>query len=171
VGRRQIKLKRKKDNIIITNNKGDTIVKNKKAGDIIFNNSTVSITVNNTFSALQSVPQIEGLTIKDSSSENLFQTDKQGFGRLAIPNPDTEEISDEKKIVNRYKVALNVFKIVFGPKHKWEFFFDGVKISAQIDNENFFQRLLKGEFSFMNGDILIVDLKILQVFNPCCKNI
>jgi len=45
------------------------------------------------------------------------------------------------------------------------FHYDGKKISARIEDENFYKKLLNRQIQFMNGDILIVDQEIDQVFN------
>ena len=153
------------ESIIITNKDGQVKVANKKAGDIIFNNSTVNVTINNTFNTLQGIEQIEGLSIKDNKGKDKFTTTRENFDKLSSPNEVLEEKTKDSKTITKYSVALNVFKSVFGQKYKWEFYFEGVKIGAKIEDDNFYERMLNSQIQFMNGDILIADLEIGQVFN------
>jgi paraquat-inducible protein B len=153
------------DSIIIKNKDGQVKIASKKAGDIIFNNPTVNVTINNTFHTLQGIDQIEGLSIKDNKGNSKFKTTRNDFEKLSSPNEVIEDKTKDSKTIIKYSVPLNVFKIVFGQKYKWEFYYDGKKISATIEDENFYKKLLNRQIQFMNGDILIADQEIDQVFN------
>jgi hypothetical protein len=154
------------DSIIITNKDGQVKVTNKKAGDIIFNNPTINITINKTFSTLEGVDQIEGLSIKDNKGNNKFNITRDQFERLYSPNEVLEENPDFSKTITKSNVSLSVFKIVFERKYKWEFYYDGIKITATIEDLSFYEKLLNRKIQFMNGDIMVVDLEIGQVYNP-----
>ena len=153
------------DSIVIKNEDGKVMVSSKKAGDIIFKNSTVNYTINNTFNTLQSIDQIEGFSIKDNKGADKFTTTRKNFEKLASANAVIEEKTDDTKTITKYNVPLNIFKIVFGAKYKWEFYYEGVKIGATIEDEIFYKQLLDRQIEFMNGDILVADLEIVQVFN------
>lgn len=153
------------DTITIKNKDGQVKVTSKKAGDIIFNNPTVNLTINNTFNTIQGIDQIQGFSIKDSKGKNKFTTTRENFENLSSPNEVLEEKTQVSKTITKYNVALSIFKIVFGQKYKWEFYYEGIKIAATIEDEKFYDKLLNREIEFMNGDILIADLEIGQVFN------
>lgn len=169
-GKKPESVENKNDHSIIIKNKDGLVkVTSKRAGDIIFNNSTVNVTINNTFNTLQGIDQIEGLSIKDNKGNDKFKTTRDNFEKLSSPNEVIEEKTQDSKTITKYNIPLNVFKIVFGQKYKWEFYYEGIKIGATIEDENFYEKLLNRQIQFMNGDILIADLEIGQVFNEIAK--
>ena len=58
---------------------------------------------------------------------------------------------------------FNIGAISFDDKLKSDFYFKGNKISAKINDVDFYKRVDKGE-SFAKGDVLEVELEIKQVF-------
>ena len=68
-----------------------------------------------------------------------------------------------KKIITQ-PATLNIFKLVWDNKRKWEFYWRGDKISAKIIDETFFKNIDKGE-QFAKGDLLEVELQITQIFD------
>ncbi len=153
------------DSIIITNQDGQVKLTSQKAGDIIFNNSTVNITINKTFRILKDIGHIKGLAIKDNQGNHKFRADRDQFENLYSATEIIEVNIDSPKTISKYYVSLSVFKIVFKKKYKWDFYHEGVKISATIEDSDFYEKLLSRQIQFMNGDILVVDLDIVQVFN------
>jgi hypothetical protein len=76
----------------------------------------------------------------------------------------SEEIADDERITIT-AARLNIVKVSFDSKLKWEFIFKGNKISAKSDDPIFQERIDRGE-SFAKGDILEVELAIKQKFDP-----
>ncbi|MGB9825831.1 MAG: hypothetical protein ACPLRU_04075, partial [Desulfofundulus sp.] len=48
---------------------------------------------------------------------------------------------------------------------KWDFVYEGNKISAYIADEGFWNKVNARHLSFSSGDILIVDLEIIKIFD------
>ena len=59
-----------------------------------------------------------------------------------------------------------MLKLVFerGPR-KWQFVWNGVKISDAIRSDEFFHKLASREYKFTQGDILDVTMRIHQTRN------
>jgi len=78
---------------------------------------------------------------------------------------DVGEVEQKRQIEVKQDQELFVFKIVFEKKHKWEFFYKGNRIYATINDEDFTEKVGKGEIAFRSGDRMIANLEINQVFN------
>ena len=154
------------DQIKIENNKGEvTIIKNK-TGNIYFNNCIINNNISNAFDQLANSPYIDGLTLKDSKKNNLFEVQSSEFPSLANENKAlSEDPTIDKRIETVNGASLNIFKIVFGASYKWDFFYYGNKIPAKIIDADFFNKIKNREISFSHGDTMIVDLQITKVFN------
>ncbi len=57
---------------------------------------------------------------------------------------------------------MHTLKIVFEEKYKWEFYYKNHKITAKIDDAEFFKKINSGE-KFGKGDVLRVELEIFQI--------
>ncbi|MBI5358334.1 hypothetical protein HZB69_01750 [Candidatus Amesbacteria bacterium] len=140
---------------------GNVIVYNFTYHNIYSKNQTIHDSLSKGFEALQDDPNITGLQIQRNNGV-IFEASKTEFDLLAtkriIKNEQTREKIDE--IAN-----LNIFKLVFDSRFKWEFYYLGNKISAYITDKEFFEEIDRDE-RFGKGDILIVKLKIYQIFDP-----
>ena len=56
-------------------------------------------------------------------------------------------------------------KVVFQRNRKWEFIYQGNKISAEIVDDEFWNKINVLGLRFGKGDILTVDLEITQIFD------
>jgi hypothetical protein len=75
------------------------------------------------------------------------------------PSPEPNKFKDER-------TNVTVLKIVFERgNRKWQFVWNGFKISAPITDEEFFTKLESREYVFAQGDVLDVTLRIHQVMD------
>ncbi|MGI6514845.1 MAG: hypothetical protein ACOX3D_10905 [Syntrophomonadales bacterium] len=82
---------------------------------------------------------------------------------LQWPLPN-ELLETNEEVIIEENVDLSVLKLVFKRNRKWEFIYNGMKISAYIDDDGFWARVDRGE-SFRKGDIIKADLEITRVFD------
>lgn len=162
-------VKQQDDSLIIKNSAGKTKSVNAKVGEIALYNPVVSVTINNTFNALKQEGDVEGLVLKDHQGKKQFKAKRSSFKVLAGSNPLIQKKSKSVNNLNRNATSLSIFKLVFGKKKSWEFYYEGNKISANIEDEGFIKRMLTGKIEFKNGDIMVADLDILQVFNEAAR--
>lgn len=150
------------DNISIQNNKGNTLVFNKPVFYMYEKNPTINNALNKSFETLQNEPAVTDLKVLTAEEVVLFSASKDEFGEMSAKN---KALSANTQSIIKNGVTLNIFKAVFeNRRNKWDFLYEGNKISALINDESFFDRLDRGE-SFAKGDTLIVDLQIDQVFD------
>lgn len=112
------------------------------------------------FDGLTENPEIEGFLV-ESPGIAEFQVDSVEFPSMALPN-DLLETNEE--VIIKENVELSVLKLVFQRNRKWEFIFNGMKISAYIVDDSFWARVDRGE-SFRKGDTIKADLEISRAFN------
>ena len=81
----------------------------------------------------------------------------------------TKLVNPKKKLLE-LGVQIHVAKIRNDPsKIKWDFIFEGNKITASIKDENFRNFIRNGAPCF-RGDVLEVDLQINQTWDVTCNN-
>lgn len=150
------------ESIEISNSNGNITI-NKNVYNIYQENPRVRENLRNTFLKLKERDEITDFSIRDvDSGKDIFQVNKEDFASLSL---DDDEIEQKKQEVLKENQELSVFKVVFKENYKWEFYYQGVKIYAPIEDEDYFGKIEKGEIAFRSGDKLIVNLNIEQVFN------
>ncbi|MBC7524705.1 MAG: hypothetical protein H7239_09730 [Flavobacterium sp.] len=159
----------------IENSTGDIKIVNAKSGDIILNNPTINITINNTFNTLKNKPEIEGLSFLANKENENVKISNAEFLEMASGLQEINQIlqSEESKpnrTITKKEMPLSIFKIVFDDKYKWQFVNnDGQKISATIKDKIFFEKVKTRELYFTNGDVIIADVEIFQIYNEMAK--
>ncbi len=103
-----------------------------------------------------------GLAAQLDSKAPIGHIDRKHFGALAHPSEDHGD-----KEANPHfdtEARLTVLKLVLErSKRKWQFVWNGIKISASIRDENFFDKLAAREYNFAQGDTLLVTLRVFQI--------
>jgi len=146
-------------------------IKNKK-GEIEINQTVFNIyqiseaareSLKKTFTKLKDAKEIENFEIiNQDTEEKIFRAEKDDFGPMSS---DIGEPEQKKQTIVKRDQDLHLFKIVFKEGHKWEFFYQNNRIYAFIDDHKYLEKVTKGEVAFRNGDRIIADMEIIQVFN------
>lgn len=80
-----------------------------------------------------------------------------------------QSILDQKHFYNE-RATLQLIKIILEKgKRKWEFAWKGIKISAPVSDDKFWDRMARGEVSIKQGDSIKAELQIIQVLDPYSK--
>jgi hypothetical protein len=124
-------------------------------------NLNINEALNNNFEALNSDSSIAFFEILDKDNSSIFKADKQTFSELASQEKFDKLLPEEKLI--RVRTSVHIFKIVFDDKSKWDFIYRGNKINAKILDDEFYDKVDKGE-KFSKGDSLEVELEITQYY-------
>ncbi len=144
------------DQVNIKDNEGNVIFQtNNVTYNIFKTNQAVNDAISEQFNAIKKDDEVEALTITSGNKEVSISKDE--FESLAqkrvvdVGDNDTVEVPAQ----------LTISKIVLdNAERKWEFVYQGSKISAKVSDESFWEKILAGEVSFANGDILVGDLVI-----------
>jgi hypothetical protein len=143
----------------ITNQEGQVLYVENFVQNIYNNNTIVKDALSQSFETLENDNSITGYEITDRNNKTLVRVDREEFEYISVKSE--ELLEGEKNIVVAGR--LNIIRISFDDKLKSDFYFKGNKISAKINDVDFYKRVDKGE-SFAKGDVLEVELEIKQVF-------
>lgn len=149
------------DKVRIENQNGDTIIIENFVQNIYENNTIIRDSLSQSFEAIDKDGSITGFEITDREEKPLVRVDRNEFDFMSM---NSEEIVEGEKTIIKAAV-LNIVRISFDKKLKWEFYLKGNKITAKVNDPDFQKRIDKGE-SFAKGDVLEVELEIKQKFDP-----
>lgn len=128
----------------------------------IYNGRSVREAISKSIETVQNDSNIEGLTI---SGDNMQQIEfkRQEFPELIYTDFDTEEEcpSERDRIVDANLVIVGLH---FEKGKKWDFIYDGYKISMFVKDDALMKQI-DGGARFGKGDSIRVKLKIMQRFN------
>lgn len=151
------------DKTVIKAKSGDTFICSNVVYNIYNTNQIVNDQISDQFRILEEDAAIDGLTI--SSETDQITVPKEDFSGLA---EKVDIIDQNKKKERKEKQTLYVVKPVLekSPTRRWEFIWNGLKISANISDMSFLEKVAEGEHRFGMGDTLIADIDVNQVLNP-----
>lgn len=145
----------------ITNNNGDTTIINNNVYNIYSSNHAIQEALSNEFEVLNNDINIEGFVISDNQNNVITNVPREQFYGLS-ESPDQQEKEENKTILKI--VMLNIIRLSFEKNMKWEFYLDGHKIAAKMDDLNFYKMIDNGE-KFAKGDSLEAEIELKQQFD------
>lgn len=127
-----------------------------------FHNSNVHFNqaVTDNFEALQADSTIDSFELQDENSKPLISVPKKDFEKMSVKS--LEEVEENIRQAE-LTVRISVVKVVFDQNRKWDFIYQGNKISALITDKEFWSKI--DAKSFSKGDSLEVDLTIRQEYD------
>lgn len=147
----------------VYNNDGDVKVFDSDVVNIYQGEDDARNQLDGTYSATQKDDRVEGFRIEDAETgEEKFRAEKEEFEQLAGSDrdeePDTRTVSD--------RVDVTVVRVIFDPERKWQFLWEGDKISAKINDMGFWARVNNGQEQFTSSDRMEVELERIQEYDP-----
>lgn len=164
-GEKPKKIEEQKNHTVIINGNGNILEIDTKTFNVFKDDQVVDAAIGKSFDTLSSDEAIKGFEIYDQDRNKLCTIERDGFEYIAMPSPMPEldtRIKPEEAI-------LTIFKVVFEKGYKWQFYYQGNKISADIKDETFYNQIDSGA-KFSKGDKLIADIEILQVFDKSIQS-
>jgi hypothetical protein len=149
-----------KHQTIIINGDGNKLIVKPKIYKIYNENQIINNAIGKSFDTLNEDMSIDGFELYDDKNNKLCNIPRDDFKAMAIP---TLALGNETRIKPE-EAILTIFKVVFEKGYKWQFYYQGNKISATIQDETFYDDIDKGA-KFAKGDTLIVDLNITQIYD------
>lgn len=145
----------------ITTSDGNIIVADKVVYNIFSTNQPLHDLISEQFRILDEDPAVEGLTISDDSSETVPRSDFSSLAeRIDLANQDRKKEIRENQDIKLIRPVLE-----HTMTRRWEFIWNGSKISATIADDIFLKNVASGAERFGAGDSLKVDLAVFQVYN------
>lgn len=149
------------DIIVVTNSENITINVSRQVYEISKSNSIIDTALTKSFEAIEKDESISGVKMIDSNKNVIY---KAGRNTITSLSKTSEEFTSTSTTEVISKEPLSVVKIVFEPGYKWQFYFRGHKISADIKDDTYMEKINKGQ-RFSKGDTIIADLEIHKEFD------
>ncbi len=141
--------------------KGKTIYVNQKIYNIYSKNKKFNISTEKLFESLQEDAAVDDFSLVPEGNIEPLCIPREDFTGMAAGN---QLLESEEAVEILEDVELKIVKLVWQPNRKWEFFYNGEKISAYIDDVAFYKRIEDGE-SFSKDDVIVCDLKVTMLFD------
>jgi hypothetical protein len=101
-----------------------------------------------------------GFATHISAPEPTFSVPRAEFAILSRSPEEDDPAIEVKEEITKVVVIKAIFE---RGSRRWQFAWNGVKISAPIRSRAFFDKIAAGEYEFGQGDVLIVTLRIVRV--------
>jgi len=158
-GEKPKSIKESKEGMTIENKNGD--VYNVKCSVFnVYQNKVVQEALSKNFESINEDGAITGFEILDEKENILESVEKDDF-KIMSEMPEEVERGD-KQVLEIGK--LHIIRASFDGSLKWDFLYLGNKISAKVNDRDFYELIDKGQ-SFAKGDILDVELQVTQRFD------
>ncbi len=135
-----------------------------EAKEKIKNPKVIEHHISTAFSVMAEDPSVSDFGIASSLSDPspIGTINRSQFAAIARQYEEKED--DKNKKFQDERTKLTVLKLVFERgNRKWQFVWNGIRISAPIKSDEFFDKLATREYDFSQGDVLDVTLRVHQV--------
>lgn len=161
-GRKPSKIENKGDKVEITNDKDEKTIININVYNIFNENKAVRDNIAKQFSVLEKSEYIEGF--KFESNEVSTRISEEDFSAVAtkfdtLNNENKEPI---REILTNRKILI--IRPSFDKDLKWDFVFEGQKLSAKMEDKAMIHIINQGE-EFSKGDFMLVDLEVIKFYD------
>jgi hypothetical protein len=157
----------KSDTVTITKGQTSIVIPrdNYETANVVRKNKEVQQAMADHFRVIDNDPSIEnfGFAREISDKDYLFLADRREFAHYIAP----AALSDERQIVIKENQPLSLLKVILERgARKWEFVWNGIRISAPVVDEKFWEDMRLRKIEIAQGDSIIADIRIHQVLDP-----
>ena len=145
----------------IVNQYGETHITNNVIYEIYTTNAPAKEMINKNFETLSRDQSVNGVIIQDKDDIPLYEIKKELFKEMS----DQESLEEIEQINIKIdpEAYLHIVKLGFEDTYKWDFYYEGNKITAKMEDNKFKNKIDDGE-PFSKGDSIVAELEITQVF-------
>lgn len=151
-------------NLSVTNSKNVQLNVDQRSFKLYMRGGEAVEALKNAFQTMDADKDIKSFTLLDRKRKKLVRVSRRSFPFLSKRRVELQV--GERRITER--VTLSVFKVVFDDGYKWEFYYRGFKIAAELKDERFAKKVRMGT-RFGRGDALDVDLETVQRLDETVK--
>jgi hypothetical protein len=128
----------------------------------VYQNKVVQEALAKNFETINEDSAVEGFSILDGENNTLTSVDRSDFNFMS-EMPEEIEYGERDQITNN--ALLNIIRVSFDDSLTWDFYYSGNKIKAKIKDPDFYKLINEGKARFASGDILDVELNVMQKFD------
>lgn len=154
----------KAERTVTLNADGDVFVVNADVFNLYKDRPETTEAIDNSFSALDENPAIEGIEMS-SKGDTVFRAERNEFSAIAT-SPNYENDNVKHRVEQVWLTVVKPFLAV-SKTRKWEFVYNGSKITAPIVDDSFLDTLEL--IPFRMGTKMLVELDVLQEYDELYK--
>lgn len=129
----------------------------------IYNQSAVRQAISKSMETANEDLSVEGFTIKGDKGDTCAQFEREEFKDFIYDGFDTEDDIPDEKVIDE-ATTLIIVGLNFEPGSRWQFMYNGFKISMTVKDDALMQKINEGE-RFGKGDAIKVKLRRIQRYN------
>lgn len=139
---------------------------NQSIYNALKSNPKITYELSKSFDKINEDNDVVGIKILNEESQELMSISKEEFKFFNKENINSfnENVIEPNKIIQKENQVLSIFKVVFSKGFKWQFIYEGIKIHAIIEDNEFLLEVTRGELAFKNGDAIMCLLEIEQEY-------
>lgn len=161
----QKKGKKEPTTVKIKNNNGQVQNFDLRGATIYLQNSDLQQAIAQNFGTMEDDERIKGFEVRNRDGKPLTRVDRSEFRDISRRDIEEHEDADDKNHkTETIETKLPIKGQDWEMKKVWEFYLNGIKISAKIKDDVFKKKIEDGE-AFAKGDSLVVDLEIKKEYN------
>ena len=160
-GKKAKVLEVKGDTTKIENVQGNVTYIDNRVYNIYESNKAVRDSISQEFKTLSSDDKVTGFELLGKKDNPIVQIQKDEFADIA--SIEDEVLMQDERLITKVGM-LNIVRLSFDKSMKWEFYYEGNKISAKMNDSNFTTLIDNGE-QFAKGDSLEAEIEIHQEFH------
>ncbi len=149
----------------VENNSGLVQNFDLRGANIYLQDSQLQEIIAQNFKTLDSDKRVKSFEIRDKKGKALTKINRDTFSEISRKDIEEDEGVDENKIkTEKVETTLPIKGQDWELKKGWEFYYNGIKITAKILDTTFKKKIEEGE-RFAKGDSLVVELEIKKEFD------
>lgn len=129
----------------------------------VYNNRATREAISKSIQAADDDASVEGFSVKDKEENVIVAFSRDEFKEYKYDDFDTEEDVPEERIVDS-DATLIIVGLNFEKGTRWQFMYDGFKISIIVKDDALMRKIDEGE-RFGKGDSIRVKLRKIQKYN------
>jgi hypothetical protein len=129
----------------------------------IYNQSSVRQAISKSMETANEDPSVEGFAVKGDNGDTCAQFERKEFKDFIYNDFDTEDDIADEKVIDE-DTTLIIVGLNFEPGARWQFMYNGFKISMTVKDDALMQKINEGE-RFGKGDAIKVKLRRIQRYN------
>lgn len=150
--------------------KGDTTIiiprESYDSAETISKNKNVKQAVSEHFRVIDEDTSIEnfGFARTVNDKDFLFIAERKEFQSYILP---ISNIQENRQILIKEDQTLSLLKVILERgTRKWEFVWNGIRISAPVIDDQFWEDMRQRKIQISQGDSIVADIRIHQVLDP-----
>ena len=161
-GDKPTKIEDKGADVEITDNKGNVTIINGNVYNIYNENENIRNSISKQFGLLENNKDIEGFEFESINQKTYIPQNE--FSSIAKKINRLEDKENEPIIEVKEDCKVLIIRPSFSKDLKWDFVFEGQKLSAKMNDQDIIKIIDEGE-EFSKGDMMLVDLEITKFYD------